>query len=365
MLAVIDVPDGSRPISGPMSDTVEIFLDRTPFYAESGGQVGDTGTITTETGTAEVLDTTFALPGLRRHTARITDGTISAGQTATGGDRRRAPRRDPQEPHRHPRAALGAAQGARRARQAGRLVGRSRPSAVRLLATTRPSRDDEIDEIERLANGEILANAPVRAFETTKDEAEALGAIAFFGDKYGDIVRVLEAGSSVELCGGTHVRATGDIGTIKVVSEASIGSNLRRIEAVTGANSVASAPARTNACIADVAGLVGATPSTVKEGAEQADRRDQGARGRELKALRAQLASRPRRRARGRRRPTVSSSPASTIWRRPICATSRSPSASKPGIRRVVLAGTTTTGGVSLVAAVRPSEGIAGGRPDP
>ncbi len=98
--------------------------------------------------------------------------------------------------------------------------------------------DDEIAEIERIANNETLNNAPARVFETTKDEATALGAIAFFGDKYGDIVRVLEVGNSIELCGGTHVHAAGDIGLIKIVNESSIGSNLRRIEAVTGENSV-------------------------------------------------------------------------------------------------------------------------------
>src|SRR4029077_1990178 len=95
--------------------------------------------------------------------------------------------------------------------------------------------DDEIRRIEDLANAEILSNAPVRHYETTKDHAASLGAIAFFGDKYGDLVRVLEAGDhSIELCGGTHVGALGDIGPLKIISEGSIGANIRRIEAVTG-----------------------------------------------------------------------------------------------------------------------------------
>jgi alanyl-tRNA synthetase len=94
---------------------------------------------------------------------------------------------------------------------------------------------DQLDRIEALANREIITDAPVRHYETTKDHAETLGAIAFFGDKYGDLVRVLEAGEhSIELCGGTHVHALGFIGPIKIVSEGSIGANLRRIEAVTG-----------------------------------------------------------------------------------------------------------------------------------
>jgi alanyl-tRNA synthetase len=93
----------------------------------------------------------------------------------------------------------------------------------------------QLDAVEDLANREIISDAPVRHYETTKEHAESLGAIAFFGDKYGDLVRVLEAGEhSIELCGGTHVHALGFIGPVKIVSEGSIGANLRRIEAVTG-----------------------------------------------------------------------------------------------------------------------------------
>ena len=147
------------------------------------------------------------------------------------GERRDA---HPPQPHRHARPALGAARGARPAREAGgSLVA---PERLRFdfshhEALTR----EQLDEIEALANAEIIADAPVRHYETTKEHAESLGAIAFFGDKYGDLVRVLEAGEhSIELCGGTHVHALGFIGPIKIVSEGSIGANLRRIEAVTG-----------------------------------------------------------------------------------------------------------------------------------
>jgi alanyl-tRNA synthetase len=355
VLAVVDVPDGSGPSTGPVSGIVEIFLDRTPFYAESGGQIGDTGTITTETGTAEVLDTTFALPGLRRHTARVTTGTVTAGQTATAtidADRRNAIRKNHTGTHVLHwalRKVLG-----EHVKQAGSWVG---PDRLRFdfshYAAVTP---EEITEIERLANGETLANAPVRAFETTKDEAESLGAIAFFGDKYGDIVRVLEAGGSVELCGGTHVRATGDIGTIKVVSESSIGSNLRRIEALTGANSVALFQ-EYERDIGEVAELLGATASTVKENAEKRIAQIK-ALEEENRALRAQLAV-------GRAGELAAAAPDGVVVARVDDLTPADlrdlavAVRQQDGIRRVVLAGTTTTGGVSLVAAVRPSEGIA------
>jgi len=110
---------------------------------------------------------------------------------------------------------------------------------VSLTSGNRYVTQAQLDDVEALANAEIISDAPVRHYETTKDHAAALGAIAFFGDKYGDLVRVLEAGEhSIELCGGTHVHALGFIGPIKIVSEGSIGANLRRIEAVTGEGSL-------------------------------------------------------------------------------------------------------------------------------
>ena len=167
---------------------------------------------------------------------------------------------------------------------------------------------------------------------------------------------MLEAGSSVELCGGTHVRATGDIGTIKVVSEASIGSNLRRIEALTGANSVALFQ-EYERDIDDVAELLGATASTVKENAEKRIAQIK-ALEEENRALRAQLAV-------GRAGELAAAAPDGVVVARVDDLTPADlrdlavAVRQQAGIRRVVLAGTTTTGGVSIVAAVRPSEGIA------
>ena len=214
--------------------------------------------------------------------------------------------------------------------------------------------DEQILEIERLANAETLANSPTRNFETTKDEAEALGAIAFFGDKYGDIVRVLEAGSSIELCGGTHVRATGDIGTVKVVSESSIGSNLRRIEAVTGHASVALLQ-RDEQLLADAARLVGAPTDELLAGVQR-KLDEMKALNDEIKSLRGQLAL-------GR------ASELAAIAHDGVVVTQVDGLAAgdlrelaiavrqQPGIRHVVLIGETTSGGVGLVAAVEPGSG--------
>ena len=215
---------------------VEIFLDRTPFYAESGGQVGDTGTILTDDrrGRGGRHDLRAARPaphtrpGHERRDHRRT-GRATRRSTSTVASAIRRNHTATHLLHWALRKVLGD-----HVKQAGSLVA---PDRLRFdFSHYAGVTADEIERIEALANGEVLANDPVRAYETTKDEADAMGAIAFFGDKYGDIVRVLEAGpNSLELCGGTHVRATGDIGTIKIVSEGSIGSNLRRIEAVTGA----------------------------------------------------------------------------------------------------------------------------------
>jgi alanyl-tRNA synthetase len=220
---------------GPDDDgRVSVVLDRSPFYAESGGQVGDTGTIVTATGRVEVDDTSYVVASLHRHQGRIVDGEIVVGQQATAAidiERRDAIRRNHTATHLLHwalRQVLG-----EHVKQQGSLVA---PDRLRFdFSHYEGLSPDEITQVEDLANHDILGNFPVRHYETTKDFAEQLGAIAFFGDKYGDIVRVLEAGPhSTELCGGTHVRATGDIGPLKITSEGSIGSNQRRIEAVTG-----------------------------------------------------------------------------------------------------------------------------------
>ncbi|HUR78248.1 MAG TPA: alanine--tRNA ligase [Acidimicrobiales bacterium] len=220
-------------------DTIEIFLDRTPFYAESGGQIGDTGTITTETGTAEVLDTTAPIPGLHRHLARVTSGDVSIGQDATAAldvARRDAIRRNHTGTHLLHwalREVLGD-----HVKQQGSRVG---PEELRFdFSHHQPMTPAEIAEVERLVNTEVLANPTVDAGEHSKSDAEQMGAIAFFGDKYGDRVRVIQAGGkSIEFCGGTHVSALGTIGITKVTSEESIGANMRRIFAVTGEGTVA------------------------------------------------------------------------------------------------------------------------------
>jgi alanyl-tRNA synthetase len=345
--------------TGPWADdddVVEIFLDRSPFYAESGGQVGDTGTITTHTGVAEVLDTTFALPGLRRHVARIVSGELYPGVEATAtidAARRDATRRNHTGTHllHHAlRQVLG-----EHVKQAGSLVGpdRLRFDFTHYAAVT----DDEIARIEAIANHETLSNAPVRAFETTKDEALAMGAMAFFGDKYGDIVRVLEAGSSIELCGGTHVRATGDIGIIKVVAESSIGSNLRRIEAVTGAQSLALLQ-RDEVLIADAARLVGATAESLVDGVQR--RMDEiKALQDEVRALRGQLAA-------GRAGELAASAVDGALVERvdglaPGDLRDLAIAVRQAGVDIVVLGGVSATGGVSLVAAVTAASGRVAG----
>ncbi len=212
---------------------VEIFLDRTPFYAESGGQVGDTGTIVTESGIAEVVDTVNAVPGLVAHRARVT-GEVRAGQDALAtidGERRDDIRRNHTATHLL-HSALRAVLGDH-VRQQGSLVS---PEYLRFDFShhAAPTRE-ELDQVFALANEAVLTGIDVETTETSREEAEGMGAIAFFGDKYGESVRVVQAGSaSLEFCGGTHVDSLGQIGSITLLSEGSIGSNTRRIFALTG-----------------------------------------------------------------------------------------------------------------------------------
>ena len=240
VLAVLERGEASEEDGDGEDGTVEIFLDRTPFYAEGGGQIGDTGTIVTETGIANVTDTQYALPGLIVHKARV-DGEIVAGQDALvtiDGERREAIRRNHTATHLlHStlRAVLGD-----HVRQQGSLVG---PDYLRFDFShhSQPTRD-ELDEVFARANAAVLTDVPVETTETSREDAERMGAIAFFGDKYGASVRVVQAGpGSLEFCGGTHVDSLGQIGLITLLSEGSIGSNTRRLFAITGTVSEARA----------------------------------------------------------------------------------------------------------------------------
>jgi len=233
ILAII--ADGEPVEAADEGREVEVFFDTTTFYAESGGQVGDTGTATTETGTLHITDTQHALQDLHGHRATVTGGTISVGQAAALSvepgrrERIRKSHSGTHILHWALRTVVGP-----HVQQAGSLVesGRLRFDFSHFEGLT----DEEVLEVERLANERVIENAHVRSYQATRREAEEIGALAFFGDKYGEVVRVVEAGDySRELCGGTHVHTTGQVGPLVVVGESSIGSNLRRIEAYTGA----------------------------------------------------------------------------------------------------------------------------------
>ena len=211
-----------------------VVLDRTPFYAESGGQIGDTGTLTNTRGAVRVIDTKLALDGLHVHETEDNELEIAVGDKLVveiDVARRMDIRRNHTATHLL-HSALRRVLG-EHVKQQGSWVG---PDRLRFdfshYAAVQP---EEIREIEDMVNMEVLNNLPCNHYETSKEKAEAAGAIAFFGDKYGDSVRVLEAGpSSIELCGGTHVNALGDIGAFKIITEGSVGANIRRIEAITG-----------------------------------------------------------------------------------------------------------------------------------
>ncbi len=274
-------------VTGEGTEDHSVFLDRSPFYAESGGQIGDTGFITTETGRVEVTDTVYAVPGVHRHRVKALEGAVEAGQSATASidvERRDAIRRNHTGTHLLHwalRQVLGD-----HVKQQGSMVG---PERLRFdFSHFDPVTPEQTAAIEDLVNAEVLANPAAEHPEVTKAQAEDMGAIAFFGDKYGDLVRVLRAGPSLEFCGGTHVKALGDIGLVKIVSEGSIGSNLRRVEAVTGDGAVAllREEQRTVDAAAEALGVPrgDVLDGVAKRVAELKDLKD------ELKALKAKLA---------------------------------------------------------------------------
>jgi alanyl-tRNA synthetase len=241
-------------------DEVEIVLARTPFYPEGGGQVGDTGTITIDGAVAEIADTQKVLGDLIVHRGRISSGEIRAGVEASAvvdAARRAAVTRSHTATHiLHAtlREVLG-----EHARQAGSLVeaGRLRFDFPHSTAVPR----ELLDRAEEAVNARVVADATVRPYETTQSYARSVGALALFGEKYGDIVRVVEVGDySIELCGGTHVEHTAQIGGVKVLGEGSIGANLRRVEALTGAEAI-SGWRHDRAVLGHIAMLLNTTPA--------------------------------------------------------------------------------------------------------
>ena len=212
----------------------EAVLDRTVFYAEGGGQVGDTGTIHGPAGEAQVLDTRRIAPGVTGHRIKVIAGSIAAGEDLrleVDAGRRAASQRAHTATHILHwilRDRLGD-----HARQAGSLV---EPGRLRFdFHHFNPVSDDELEDIGRELQQRVLADENVRAYETSYDFARSIGAMAIFGEKYGDFVRVVEVGDySKELCGGTHVPHTGGIAVGILTSEGSIGANLRRVEALVG-----------------------------------------------------------------------------------------------------------------------------------
>jgi alanyl-tRNA synthetase len=350
VLAVLSAPGDAG------EGKVEVFLDRTPFYAEGGGQVGDTGTITTDTGVVRVLDTTSALPGLHRHLGQVVEGSVDPGQEATAAidvERRQAIRRNHTGTHLLHwalREVLGT-----HVKQQGSLVS---PEYLRFdFSHHSPVSDEELAAVEDMVNARVLDNEPVRAYETSKEHAEELGAIAFFGDKYGDFVRVVEAGErSMELCGGTHVGALGMIGPVKVTSESSIGANLRRIFAITGA--VTLERVREEERVLDrAADLLRAKPDEVPDAVERALARQKALED-ELKALRAQLAG-----SEGKDLAAGADPPGVVVARRDGLPADQLKDLAvavrdEPGIKAVVLVGTPDGERVALVAAVAKDSGV-------
>ncbi len=212
----------------------EVVLDRTPFYAESGGQVGDTGTLATGRAHVTVNDTVSPISGLIVHRVRVDQGSLKAGDLVVAQvdvEKRDATRRNHTATHLL-HAALREVLGGH-VKQAGSVVA---PNYLRFdFAHYQPLTEAETAEVERLVNNQILRNVTVSTEIMPVEDAIRSGAMALFGEKYAGMMRVLTVpGFSKELCGGTHVRATGDIGLLKIVSDESIASGVRRIRAVTG-----------------------------------------------------------------------------------------------------------------------------------
>lgn len=265
-----------------------IVLAATPFYAEAGGQIGDTGVIGSQTGIFQVRDTQRPVPGLIVHYGKMIEGHLRVGaevRAEVDADRRRAIMRNHSATHLLHRAlkdVLGD-----QVHQQGSLVA---PDRLRFdFNMTRPLTTEEMREIDQRVNSAVLADEPVRTEIMPYREAIATGAMALFSEKYGDLVRVVTMGASKELCGGTHVGATGQIGLYLTTQETSTAAGIRRVEALTGTGAERFVYRR-NDLVANLAGRLQTTPDALTDRVRQLQE--------ELTEARRSLANIQRRQAR-------------------------------------------------------------------
>ncbi|MGI4814221.1 MAG: alanine--tRNA ligase [Janthinobacterium lividum] len=229
--------DGAAVSSVRAGTDAIVVLDRTPFYAESGGQAGDQGLLTTDRARFAVSDTLKIQADVYGHHGRLESGELGVGQTVLAEVdtvRRARTARNHSATHLMHKAlrdVLGA-----HVQQKGSLVDADKTRFD--FAHHGPLTDAQIKQVEALVNAEVLHNTAAQVRNMSYDEAVKGGAMALFGEKYGDEVRVLDLGSSRELCGGTHVARTGDIGLFKIVGESGVAAGIRRVEAITGDNAV-------------------------------------------------------------------------------------------------------------------------------
>ena len=352
-----------------------VILDRTPFYAEAGGQVGDTGILLLvpegetlgvsesegdseqkpdSSRTIRITDTTYVLPGIHlHHTAE--PAPLAPGDTVLARidtDRRSSIRRHHTGTHLL-HSALREILGGHVTPQ-GSWVG---PDRLRFdFSHFQALTPDEIQAIEDRVNEFVLVNEQCRHFQTSYAEAKGLGALSFFGDKYGDEVLVLEAGShSLELCGGTHVRATGDIGLMKLVSESSIGSNIRRVEAVCGTG-VMDRLRQAEAKLRSTADILGVPPEDMEETARKQKDELKGLR-QELGDYRHQAAMEKAGDLAEQADGGILAAIVTDIDKKNLGTMAKS-MLSKADLKAVVLGMSPPNGGVSLAAAVAPGEGL-------
>jgi alanyl-tRNA synthetase len=266
---VIGIVDGAQgvPVAGE-GDVVDLVLDRTTFYAEGGGQVGDRGTVRAASGLAEVLDTRRLVPGLTGHRVNVRAGEIRVGDEVglevDAGFRRGCERAHTATHILHwvLRDRLG-----EHAKQAGSLVepGRLRFDFNHFDALA----GEQLADVSGEVQARVVADDGVRAYETSFDYARSIGAMAIFGEKYGDFVRVVEVGDySKELCGGTHVVHTSQVGVVVVTGESSVGANLRRVEALVGEEGLSFLESKL-AVLARAATLLKTNPDEVAERVER------------------------------------------------------------------------------------------------